>query len=265
MEAMKNFVTDLFDLTGKIALVTGGSSGLGFQIAEGLGERGALVILVSRSAANLIDATKKLCLQGIEASWIEADCASEDEITRLVAQANARHGRIDILINNAGVTWGATAEEYPTAAWDKVMNLNVRSVFLISQAVARLSMIPNRYGRVVNLTSIAGLKGPNLSLGSIPTIAYNTSKGAVINFTRALASEWGRYGITVNAIAPGFFPTKMTRGVIDKQGDAIATRTPLQRIGDSQDLKGAALLFASDAGKYITGQILAVDGGMSAI
>ena len=162
----------------------------------------------------------------------------------MVEQAIARLGHIDILVNNAGATWGAPAEEHPIEAWDKVMNLNIRSIFLVSQAVGKLSMIPRHYGRIVNVASIAGLGGN--PPGSMNTIAYNTSKGAVINFTRTLAAEWGRYGITVNAVAPGFFPSKMTQGVLSQLGvDQLASQAPLQRIGDDEDLKGAALLFAS--------------------
>jgi gluconate 5-dehydrogenase len=175
----------------------------------------------------------------------------------------ARLGHVDILVNNAGATWGAPAEEHPLAAWDKVMNLNIRGVFLLTQAIGRDSMIPRRYGRIVNVASIAGLFGNPPEVMS--TIAYNTSKGALVNFTRALATEWGRHNITVNALAPGFFPSKMTKGVIEHYGiDTLARFAPLKRIGDDEDLKGAALLFASDAGKHITGQILAVDGGASA-
>ena len=171
---------------------------------------------------------------------------------------------MDILINNAGATWGAPAEDYPLQAWDKVMNLNIRGLFLLSQAIGKGSMIPRKYGRIVNVASIAGLSGN--APGTMKTIAYNTSKGAVINFTRALAGEWGAYGITVNALAPGFFPSKMTTGVIKEFGvEQLAAHAPLQRIGDEEDLKGAAVLFASDAGKHITGQILAVDGGVSAV
>jgi len=144
------------------------------------------------------------------------------------------------------------------------MNLNVRSVFLVSQAVGRLSMIPRRYGRIVNISSIAGLAGN--PPGTMSTLAYNTSKGALVNFTRALAGEWGRHGITVNSIAPGFFPSKMTKGVLSTIGaDTLAKDAPLGRLGDDEDLKGAVVLFASDAGKHITGQILAVDGGVSAV
>ncbi|MEY3720708.1 MAG: hypothetical protein RL618_1227, partial [Pseudomonadota bacterium] len=151
---------------------------------------------------------------------------------------------------------------HPLEAWDKVMNLNVRSVFLLSQAVGKRLMIPRRYGRIVNIASIAGLSGNGPDM---QTLAYNTSKAAVINFTRTLAGEWGQYGITVNALAPGFFPSKMSRGLLEKMGDGAAQRAPLRRIGDDEDLKGAVLLFATDAGKHITGQTLAVDGGVSAI
>lgn len=257
-------IQQLFDLTGKTALVTGGSRGLGLQIAQALGEQGAKLVLSSRKQADLDEAVALLKQRGIEASAIVADVSQESNIAPLAAEAIKRLGHIDILVNNAGATWGAPAEDHPLEAWDKVMNLNVRSVFLLSQAVAKQSMIPRNYGRIVNIASIAGLagNGPN----SMQTIAYNTSKGAVVNFTRTLAGEWGRYGITVNALAPGFFPSKMTRGVLEHFGmNKLAERAPLQRIGDDEDLKGAALLFASDAGKHITGQILAVDGGVSAV
>lgn len=254
----------LFDLTGKTALVTGGSRGLGLQIAEALGEQGAKIVLTSRKQADLDEAVAHLKERGIEASAIAADVSQESAIASLVTEAIQRLGHIDILVNNAGATWGAPAEDHPIDAWDKVMNLNVRSIFLLSQAVAKQSMIPRKYGRIINVASIAGLAGNGP--GSMQTIAYNTSKGAVVNFTRTLAGEWGRHGITVNALAPGFFPSRMTKGLLEHQGvDNLAKRAPLQRIGDDEDLKGAALLFASDASKHITGQILAVDGGVSAV
>ena len=255
---------ELFDLTGRTALVTGGSRGLGLQIAESLGELGAKVVLSSRKQEDLDEAVAYLKSRGIEASAIAADLSKEAAITPLVDEAMKRLGRIDILVNNAGATWGAPAEEYPLEAWDKVMNLNVRSIFLLSQAVGKRSMIPREYGKIINVASIAGLSGnaPN----SMQTVAYNTSKAAVIKFTRTLAGEWGKYGITVNAIAPGFFPSKMTKGVLEQRGeDSIAKRAPLLRIGDNEDLKGIAALFASDASKHITGQVMAVDGGVSAV
>lgn len=256
---MKN----LFDLTGRTALITGGSRGLGLQIAEALGDYGAKLVLVSRKQADLDESVAHLKAMNIDASAIAADLSDAGSAQSMVKEAIARLGHIDILVNNAGATWGAPAEDHPLEAWDKVMNLNVRSIFVVSQAVARLSMIPRKYGRIVNVASIAGLKGN--SPGSMQTVAYNTSKGAVVNFTRVLAGEWGKYGITVNALAPGMFPSKMTKGTIENVGlEKMTARIPLHRIGDDEDLKGAALLFASNAGKHITGQILAVDGGMSA-
>ncbi|MBC7732070.1 MAG: SDR family oxidoreductase, partial [Bacteriovorax sp.] len=174
-----------------------------------------------------------------------------------------RMGHIDILVNNAGATWGAPAEDYPLEAWDKVMNLNVRSIFLMSQAVGKRSMIPRKRGKIINLASIAGLAGntPDMTM-----LAYNTSKAAVVNFTRTLAGEWGKHNINVNALAPGMFPSRMTQGTFDRVGaDVLAAHAPLLRVGDDDDLKGAVLLFASQAGKHITGQTLPVDGGVSAI
>jgi NAD(P)-dependent dehydrogenase (short-subunit alcohol dehydrogenase family) len=240
---MSTPIQKLFDLTGQTALVTGGSRGLGLQIAESLGEAGAKILLTSRKAGDLEEATALLQDKGID-----------DTMQRM--------GRIDILVNNAGATWGAPMAEHPLEAWDKVMNLNVRSLFLFAQAVGRASMLPRKLGRILNVASIAGLAG---SL-DMAFIAYATSKGAVVNFTRQLAGEWGPYGITVNAVAPGFFPSKMTQGTLAAHGvDKLAAAAPLRRIGDGDDLKGAALLFCSAAGKHITGQILAVDGGLSAV
>jgi NAD(P)-dependent dehydrogenase (short-subunit alcohol dehydrogenase family) len=200
----------------------------------------------------------------VDASWVAADASREEDLHRLVDQSLERLGHVDILINNAGATWGAPAEDHPVEAWDKLMNLNVRGTFILSQAIGKRSMIPRRSGRIVIVASIAGLRGNQP--GTMKTIAYNTSKGALVNFTRALAGEWGPYGITVNALAPGFFPSKMTQGVIAQLGtEKLAGRAPLARLGDEEDLKGAALLFASDAGKHITGQVLAVDGGVMAV
>jgi len=260
---MSTPIHQLFDLTGKVALVTGGSRGLGLQIAEALGEAGAKILLTSRKAADLEEAAADLQAKGIDTRWVAADASDPAQIQRVVDEAMQRMGQIDILVNNAGATWGAPAEDHPLEAWDKVMNLNSRSLFLFAQAVAKASMIPRQQGRIINVASIAGLGGnPTL----MTTIAYNTSKGAAVNFTRALAAEWGKYGITVNALAPGFFPSRMTKGLLAALGeDKMAARAPLNRIGDDDDLKGAALLFASAAGKHITGQILAVDGGVSCV
>ena len=260
---MTRTVQQLFDLSGKTALVTGGSRGLGLQMAHALGEAGARILLSSRKAADLEEATAELQAAGIDAQWIAADCAREDDIQRLASEALQRLGHVDILVNNAGASWGAPAEDHPVSAWDKVMNLNVRGYFLLSQAIAKHSMIPRQQGRIINIASIAGLAGNPLEM---KTIAYNTSKGAVLNFTRALAGEWGVHGITVNAICPGFFKTKMATVLIETMGEEkMASHAPLRRLGDDEDLKGLTLLYASDAGKHITGQWLAVDGGVSAV
>jgi NAD(P)-dependent dehydrogenase (short-subunit alcohol dehydrogenase family) len=259
---MSTPIQKLFDLTGRTALVTGGSRGLGLQIAEALGQAGAKIMLSSRKAADLEEAAAELQAQGIDTRWVAADASEPAHVQRVVDESLQRLGRIDILVNNAGATWGAPAEDHPLEAWDKVMNLNIRSLFLFSQAVAKASMIPNGGGRIINIASIAGLGGS----ADMKFIAYGTSKGAVVNFTRTLAAEWGPHGINVNALAPGFFPSKMTKATLAHFGpDKLAARAPLRRLGDDDDLKGAALLFASAAGKHITGQILAVDGGVSAL
>ena len=260
---MTRTIQQLFDLKGKTALVTGGSRGLGLQMAHALGEAGARIMLSSRKADELEKAVADLEAAGIDARWTAADCAVEADIHRLADETLERMGDIDILVNNAGAAWGAPAEDHPLDAWDKVMNLNVRGYFLLSQRVAKKSMIARQPGRIINIASIAGLGG---NPPEMQTIAYNTSKGAVVNFTRALACEWGRYGITVNAICPGFFPSKMTRGTLENLGEEkLAAHAPLKRLGDDEDLKGITLLYASDAGKHITGQWLAVDGGVSVV
>ncbi|KAB7628629.1 SDR family oxidoreductase [Verminephrobacter sp. Larva24] len=260
---MTRTIQQLFDLTGKTALVTGGSRGLGLQLAQALGEAGAKIMLSSRKAPDLEEAVAALQAAGIDARWIVADCAREEDIRRLADETLERVGAVDILVNNAGAAWGAPAEDHPVQAWDKVMDLNVRGYFILSQHMAKHCMIGRRSGSIINVASIAGLGGNSKGMH---TIAYNTSKGAVINFTRALAAEWGRYNIRVNAICPGFFPSKMTAGTFKAIGEeALAARAPLGRLGDAEDLKGLCALYASDAGKHITGQWLAVDGGVSVI
>ena len=260
---MVRSVQQLFDLQGKTALVTGGSRGLGLQMAHALGEAGARVMLSSRKASDLEEACATLQAAGIDTRWIAADCADEADIRKLANATLERMGVIDILVNNAGATWGAPAQDHPVPAWDKVMNLNIRGYFILCQEVGKQCMIERKSGRIINVASIAGLGGnpPEMQM-----IAYNTSKGAVVNFTRALAAEWGQYGINVNAICPGFFPSKMTAGTLRDGGDAVlASHAPLQRLGDDEDLKGITVLYGSDAGKHITGQWLAVDGGVSIV
>jgi gluconate 5-dehydrogenase len=260
---MTRTIQQLFDLKDRVALVTGGSRGLGLQMAQSLGEAGARVVVTARKADELEAAVAHLRAAGLDARWVAADCAKEADIHRLAAETLQRMGGVDILVNNAGAAWGAPAEDHPIEAWDKVMNLNVRGYFILSQYLAKHHMIAKGRGSIINVASIAGLAG---NPRGMHTIAYNTSKGAVINFTRTLAAEWGPHGIRVNAVCPGFFPSKMTMGTLEALGEKrLAAHAPLGRLGDDEDLKGLTLLYASDAGKHITGQWMAVDGGVSVV
>ncbi|HEY8242980.1 MAG TPA: SDR family oxidoreductase [Casimicrobiaceae bacterium] len=254
----------LFDLHGRTALVTGGSRGLGLQIAEALGELGARVMLVARKRDELDAAVEQLGKAGVDATAVACDLSDAAAIAPMVDEAERALGAIDILVNNAGTTWGAATVDLPLAAWQKVINLNLTAMFVVTQEVGRRSMLPRRRGKIVNVASILGLGGGALDERRPATLAYNASKGGVVNFTRALAVEWGPHNINVNAIAPGFFPTKMTRGIIEMIGEDAANKAPLKRVGGPEDLKGVVALLASDAGAFITGQIVAVDGGVTA-
>ncbi|RZI39907.1 SDR family oxidoreductase [Herbaspirillum sp. HC18] len=255
-------VRDLFKLDGRVALITGGSRGLGLQMAEALGEMGCKLAISARKADELTEAKVHLEKFGYEVSTIVNDLSKTDQIPALVDQVMQRFGTIDILVNNAGATWSAPAEEYPDDAWRKVLGLNVDATFFLSREVARRCMIPKKSGKIINVASVAGLRG---SATNVNTIAYHTSKGAEVNFTRALASEWGKYNINVNAICPGFFPSKMSAGLLEKVAESVIARAPLHRIGGDEDLKGAVVFLASEASRHITGQALAVDGGISAV
>lgn len=256
-------VLDLFRLDGQVALVTGGSRGLGLQMAEALGEAGARVAITARKAGELAEAKAHLEKMGIEV-MVHACDQQDPVVARQLADAVlARWGAIDILVNNAGASWGAPAEEHPLEAWNKVINLNLTAMFLLSQAVGVTTMIPRKRGRIINIASIAGFSGTDPHF--MPTIAYNTSKAGVINFTKSLAAEWAQYGIHVNAIAPGVFPSKMSAGMIDRAEQYILDHTPLRRMGSDQDLKGATLLLASQASHFMTGVCIPVDGGFAAV
>jgi gluconate 5-dehydrogenase len=250
----------LLDLSGKVALVTGGSRGLGLQMAEALGEMGARVAVTARKAAELDLAVKHLSALGVEAMSVPVDLGKRESIPATVDAVAARFGTVDVLVNNAGTTWGAPAEDYPAEAWDKVMRLNIDAMFFLSQEVGRRFMIPRRSGKIVNVASVSGLGG---NPPGMQTIAYNASKGAAVNLTRALAVEWGRHDINVNCICPGFFPSKMTHGLLGAIGDMVVAATPLGRLGGDEDLKGAVVFLASEASRHVTGQCLVVDGGAS--
>jgi gluconate 5-dehydrogenase len=250
----------LFDLTGRVAIVTGGSRGLGLQIARALGEYGASLALVARKQDELDAAVAEL---GGGAMAFAADLGTPESIADLTRRVMEHFGRIDILVNNAGTSWGAPAEDYPLEGWSKVIDLNVTGLFLLTQAVARASFLPQGKGAVINVASIEGLQGHHP--GRIGTIGYNAAKGAVITMTRALAAEWGQRGIRVNALAPGFFPSRMTGATLDVHGGELLRQTPLGKLGGDTDLMGPALLLASDAGGHMTGQVLVVDGGTTII
>ena len=257
-------VKQLLDVGGKIAIVTGGSRGIGLQMAEALGEMGARVALTARKPAELDEARAHLEGMGVECVTVAGDLANLATIPALIDPVLARWGRIDILVNNAGCNWAAPAEDYPDDAWRKVMNLNVDAQFFLSREVGKRAMIPQRSGKIINIASIAGLFG-NPPDWNMQSMAYNTSKGALVNMTRALAAEWGRYGINVNVICPGFFPSKMTRATLDRIGKNIIAMTPLGRLGGEEDLKGSVVFLASEASRHVTGQVLCVDGGCTVI
>ncbi|MEK9962984.1 MAG: SDR family oxidoreductase [Betaproteobacteria bacterium] len=253
----------LFDLDGRVALITGGSRGLGLQMAEALGELGATVVITARKSDELDQAREHLRGMNVKAETVVNDLQDTEATAPLVSGIIDRHKKIDILINNAGAAWGSPAEDHPLDAWHKVVNLNLTAPFYLSQQVGKLSMIPNRYGKIINIASIAGLVGTEP--GFMPTIAYNSSKGGVVNFTRSLGAEWAHYNITVNAIAPGVFPSKMSAGMIDRAEEHIMNSTPMKKLGGEEDLKGVTALLASDASAFITGQIIAVDGGFVSV
>ncbi|MCL6547648.1 MAG: SDR family oxidoreductase [Alicyclobacillus sp.] len=255
-------VARLLDLTGKTALVTGGGRGLGQQITFALAEGGADVIVCSRQLDICEDIAAEVRQQtGRQAYALPLDVSRPESVAETVAKAVALTGKIDILVNNAGTAWGAPATEMPPDKWDHVMAVNARGTFLMSQAVGRL-MIDRRYGRIINMASICGFMGfPSEVLDAV---GYHASKGAVIALTRDLAVKWAPFGVTVNAVAPGFFPSRMTRGVLDQGGEHILRRTPMGRFGGEDDLKGIIVYLASDASAYMTGQVLNVDGGASA-
>jgi NAD(P)-dependent dehydrogenase (short-subunit alcohol dehydrogenase family) len=257
-------IRNLLDLGGKSAIVTGGSRGIGLQMAEALGEMGARVAITARKQGELDEARAHLANMGIDCLTFAGDLADPAVVPRLVDAVLAAWGAVDILVNNAGCNWAAPAEDYPADGWRKVMALNVDAAFLLSREVAKRSMIPRRSGKIVNIASIAGLYGnpPELEMN---TVAYNTSKGALVMLTRTLAAEWGKYNLNVNAICPGFFRSKMTAATLDRIERQVVAMTPLARLGGSEDLKGAVVFLASEASRHVTGQAIAVDGGGTAV
>lgn len=257
-------ISNLFDLSGKTALITGGSRGLGRQMAEGFLGAGASVVLTARKVAELEKAAEELRQIGSgKVHIVDCDLSALDTITTTVDRIAAKVHTIDILVNNAGTSWVAPMEDHPLEGWNKVMALNVTAPFLLTQEIGKRFFIPARAGKIINIASIGGLSG-NRADTEMYTIAYNTSKAAMINFTRALATEWGRYNINVNALCPGFFPSKMSAELIDRLSEQTLPSIPLGRFGSNGDLNGAAIFMASEASRHVTGQVLAVDGGATA-
>lgn len=257
---MNMSVMDLFNLKGKTALVTGGGRGLGAQIARGFAEAGANVVVCSRKVEPCIEMSKELEKLGVRSMGLACDITNEDDVKRVVEETVKEFGAIDILVNNSGATWGAPTIDMPIQAFQKVLNVNATGTFIMSKEVGKI-MIEQNSGKIINIASVAGLGGTHPDF--MDTIAYNSSKGAVIVLTKDLAAKWGQYNINVNAIAPGFFPTKMSSVTIENGREYILKGTPLNRLGNEEDLKGVAVFLASKASDYITGDVLVVDGGMS--
>ncbi len=252
---------ELFSLAGRVALVTGGSRGLGLEIARGLGEAGASIAITARRQQWLSPAVEELRSQGIDCEGYLGDVSRLESVETCVASVLQRSGTIDILVNNAGITWGAPPESMPLDKWRAVLDVNATGLFIVTQVVGR-HMLERGSGRIINVASIVGLRGSRSDV--LQAAGYTASKGAVIALTRDLACQWAARGVTVNAIAPGFFPTRMTEGLIADRGDRILSGIPLGRLGAPDDIKGAAVYLASPAGAYVTGQVLSVDGGATA-
>lgn len=251
---------DLFDLTERVAIVTGGAAGIGRQMTDALADMGARLVLAARKLDRCQQVAEELSHRGVTALALRCDVTSPDDVQNLVAETLRTFGRIDILVNNAGVTWGAPAEEMSLADWDKVIRTNVTGTFLCSQAVGQV-MIRQRRGKIINIASVAGLFGSPPEI--VDAVGYSASKGAIISFTRDLACKWARHNVHVNAIAPGWFPSRMSRWILEHRGERILPHIPLGRFGGEDDLKGAIVFLASDASNYVTGQVLVVDGGIS--
>ena len=253
-------VKKLFDLTDRVAIVSGGSMGLGLQMAEGLAEMGANLVLCARKQERCEQAAETLRSRGVQTLALACDVKDKAAIQQVVGETRAKFGRIDILINSAGVSWGAPVEDMTLEQWDKVLSTNLTGTFLFCQAAGK-AMVSQGSGKIINIASVAGLGGASSELQAI---GYHASKGGVIAFTKDLACKWAPHNIQVNAIAPGWFPTHMSGWIIEHRKDSLLSKIPLGRFGGDHDLKGAAVFLASDAAAYVTGHVLVVDGGQTA-
>jgi len=256
---MAKHIRELFDLTGKTAIVTGGSRGIGKEMAEALAEAGASLMLCARRAEWLDETLEEFRAKGFRVEGKTGDVAKAEDVQAIVDETVKTFGKVDVLINNAGISWGAMPEAMPLAQWQKVIDVNLTGCFLFAQTVGR-EMLKNQSGSIINIASIAGLT----SSANGPFYAgYAASKAGLIGLTRELAASWGRKGIRVNAIAPGFFHSRLADAVIDIYERSIQETNVIPRIGEEGELKGAAVFLASDASSYITGQTIVVDGGMT--
>ena len=253
-------VKQLFDLNGRVAIVSGGSMGLGRQMAEGLAEMGANLVLCARKKERCEEVAEALRSLGVQTLALGCDVKDKAAIQQVVEETLAKFGRIDILVNNAGVSWGASVEDMTLEQWDRVLSTNLTGTFLFCQAAGK-ALVAQGSGKIINIASVAGLGGASAELQAI---GYHASKGGVIAFTKDLACKWAPHNIQVNAIAPGWFPTHMSGWVIEHRKDSLLAKIPLGRFGSDHDLKGAAVFLASDASAYVTGHVLVVDGGHSA-
>ena len=250
-------LTSLFDLTGRVAIVTGGSRGLGEEMAEGLAEAGASLMLCARREQWLTPTLDTFRARGFRVEGMVCDVARQDQVQAVVDKTVAVFGQVDILVNNAGVSWGEAPETMPLDKWQKVIDVNLTGAFLFSQAAGR-EMLKRQYGRIINIASIAGLHG---SVNGAHYAGYAASKAGLMGLTRELAATWGRSGIRVNAIAPGFFHSRLADPAIVHAEPEIKASSPIPRVGEAGELKGVAVFLAADASNYITGQTIVVDGG----
>jgi NAD(P)-dependent dehydrogenase (short-subunit alcohol dehydrogenase family) len=253
---------ELLDLSGKVALVTGGSRGLGKEMAEGLAEAGASLMLLARREEWLTPTVEEFRARGIRCEGMLCDVCNPDEVQAVVDKTIATYGQIDILVNNAGVTWGESIEEHQLEKWNLVLQINLTGVFLFSQRAGR-EMLKRKSGVIINVASIAGIKG-TMETGQ-HIVSYVAAKGGLIAMTREFAAKWARRGIRINAIAPGFFHSRMTEKVLEHAQAEIEAAVPMGRIGDEGELKGVAVFLASPASGYITGQTIVVDGGSTIV
>lgn len=247
-----------FDCSGKVVLITGGSRGLGKAMAEGLGQAGAKVAIVARREKWLREAESELSEQGIPTIAESCDILDEEGMREVVDRIAREWGAIDVLVNNAGITWGAPVLEMPMEKWRDVLEVNLTGTFIVTRIVGK-RMVERGSGSIINISSVGGLRGLDSTIQN--AIGYNTSKGGLISFTRDLATKWAPEGVRVNALVPGMFPTRMTEWMEGEAEEAFLDETPMGRPAELDELKGPAIFLASDASSYVTGQVLPVDGG----